>query len=230
MGIGVIVWLNAVLLAGAAGLGWMLPNRVAGTQEVPPAGGIWALAGVPVFVRLMIVAALIGGSHALHDTFEVIRWRAAGLSAAQSSFLWALSVAAEMFVFVVIGPRLLTALGPSRAMLLAGVAGIVRWSTAAMTAWFPAMALVEPLHGLTFALLHLACMDVIGRVVPAALASTAQTVYATLAVGATTAVVTLVSGPLYETFGPGAFWVMTVLCALALPLAARITPSAASER
>ncbi len=34
-----------------------------------------------------------------------------------------------------------------------------------MTARFSIMALVEPLHGLTFALLHLACMQVIGRVV-----------------------------------------------------------------
>ena len=219
VGIGIIVWLNAALLAVAAAAGWMLPNRVAGIEAATPTAGIWALVRIPMFVRLMSVAALIGGSHALHDTFEVIRWRSAGLSAAQSSFLWALSVAAEMLVFVVIGPRLLAALGPSRAMLLATVAGMVRWSTAAMTAWFPAMVLVEPLHGLTFALLHLACMDVIGRVVPASLAATAQTVYATLALGATGAAVTLVSGPLYETFGAGAFWAMTGLCAMALPLA-----------
>ena len=170
----------------------------------------------------MIVAALIGGSHALHDGFEVIRWRSAGLSASQSSVLWALSVAAEMLVFVVIGPWLLTTLGPSRAILLAAGAGIMRWAAAAMTASFSVMALVEPLHGLTFALLHLACMEVIGRVVPLALAATAQAVYATLAVGGTAAMVTLASGPLYGRFGAGAFWVMALLCAVALPIAARL--------
>lgn len=222
LGIGVIVWLNAALLAGAAGLGWMLPNRVAGTKQTVERSGVWTLAGSPVFVQVMAVAALIGGSHALHDTFEVIRWRSAGLSAAQASVLWALSVAAEVLVFVLVGPRLLKVLGPSRAMMLAGVAGIVRWSTAAVTAWFPLMALVEPLHGLTFALLHLACMDVIGRVVPANLAATAQTIYATLAVGATSAAVTLVSGPLYGTVGAAAFWAMAAMCAVSLPVAARI--------
>ena len=232
LGLGVIVWLNAALLAGAAGLAWMLPNRVAGAKQAGTRAGVWALLKVPIFVRLMAVAALIGGSHALHDGFEVIRWRSAGLSAAQSSVLWALSVAAEVVVFVLIGPPLLAALGPSRAMLLAAVAGMVRWSTAAVTAWFPAMALVEPLHGLTFALLHLVCMDVIGRVVPTTLAATAQAIYATLAMGAAAAVVTVASGPLYGWLGAGAFWLMAGLCALALPIAAglKLAPNDQPER
>jgi hypothetical protein len=34
-----------------------------------------------------------------------------------------------------------------------------------------------------------------------------------------TAVITLVSGPLYGALGPRAFWVMALLCAAALPIA-----------
>jgi PPP family 3-phenylpropionic acid transporter len=222
MGLGVIVWLNTALLAGAACLGLLLPNRVAGANTAAgtlAAAGVGVLLRLPVFVRLTFVAALVGGSHALHDAFVVIRWRSAGLSAQQSSILWALSVAAEVVVFVVVGPKLLRALHPSRAMILAATAGIIRWATVAVTAWFPAMALVEPLHGLTFALLHLACMDVITRVVPAGLAATAQAIYGTVAMGAGVAAVTVVSGPLYARFGAGAFWAMAGLCALALPVA-----------
>ncbi len=216
-----IVWLNAGLLAMSASLGWLLPNRVAGVaarREGPrEAGSTRTLLRIPVFRRLMIVAALIGGSHALHDGFEVIRWRAAGLTATQASVLWAMSVAAEVLVFLWLGRRLLDRLGPGRAMALAAVAGIVRWGTAAQTAWFPAMALVEPLHGLTFALLHLACMDMIGRVAPARLAATAQAFYGTIAMGATAAAVTLAAGPLYGRVGAAAFWGMAVMCAVALP-------------
>ena len=80
------------------------------------------------------------------------------------------------------------------------------------------MALVEPLHGLTFALLHLACMDTIWRVVPIRLAATAQAFYATVAMGAAAAAVTLASGPLYSRFGAGGFWLMAAVCAVALPL------------
>jgi PPP family 3-phenylpropionic acid transporter len=81
------------------------------------------------------------------------------------------------------------------------------------------MAVVEPLHGLTFALLHLACMDMISRVVPIKLAATAQTFYATIAMGATSAAVTLAAGPLYGHFGAAAFWAMAAMCVLAIPAA-----------
>jgi hypothetical protein len=43
-------------------------------------------------------------------------------------------------------------------MAFAAAAGAVRWSVFAMTANVTAMALVEPSHCLSFALLHLACM------------------------------------------------------------------------
>ena len=235
LGIGIIVWLNAGLLAVAACLGWRVPNRMAGAPAAAPSaaasqGSMKDLLGIPAFVRLMIVAALIGGSHALHDSFEVIRWRAAGLSAREASVLWALSVAAEVIVFLLLGRRLLERLGPARAMMLSASAGVLRWSAAALTAWFPVMAVVEPLHGLTFALLHLTCIDMIGRVVPANLAATAQAFYATVAMGATMAAVTLVSGPLYEHLGAAAFWAMAGLCLLALPLARGIREPAVADR
>ncbi len=220
-GLGVIVWLNAGLLAAAACLGWLLPNRMAGLDAAaaPRRGSIRDLLALPGFVPLMIVVALIGGSHAMHDGFEVIRWRTAGLSAGQCSVLWALSVASEVAVFLLFGRSLLERLGPSRAMMLAAVAGIVRWGTAAQTARFPVMALVEPLHGLTFALLHLACLGLIERAVPPTARATALTLYGTVGLGLAGAAATLASGPLYAHLGAGAFWGMAALCLLALPLA-----------
>src|SRR5262249_53571405 len=77
---------------------------------------------------------------------------------------------------------------------------------------------VQPLHGFTFALLHLACMRVMASVVPARLAATAQALYA-LGAGLATAMLTFVSGQLYGQFGAQAFFAMALLCALALPLA-----------
>ena len=81
--------------------------------------------------------------------------------------------------------------------------------------WAP--AIVQPLHGLTFALLHLACMRVMGAVVPQHLAATGQSIYA-LAPGLLTAPLTLSSGVLYARLGAGGFLLMAVLSALALPL------------
>ncbi len=227
LGLGIIIWMNAALLAIGAALAWQVPDYLVGTimpgQQIRlHTGGALApwqnLLGIPVFLRLMVAAALITGSHALHDGFEVIRWRSAGLSAGQASMLWAMSVAGEVFVFCYAGRIILARLGPAGAMSLAALAGMLRWSAAACTAAFPIMAMVEPLHGLTFALLHLACMQVIGRVVPITLAATAQAFYATVATGASYAIVTLGTGPAYDHFGAASFWLMALMCLLALPL------------
>ena len=92
----------------------------------------------------------------------------------------------------------------------------------AQTADVTALALVQPLHGLTFALLHLACMRVIADTVPRDLAGTAQAVYGLVGVGGATAVLTVVSGWLFARFGPSGFWVMAVLSILALSLVASL--------
>ena len=102
----------------------------------------------------------------MHDSFAMIRWSKAGISPGTSGILWSLSVAAEVVVFVVVGRRLLDRIGPAGAAMLSAGAGVVRWAVMAETAWLPALALIEPLHGLTFALLHLTCMRLLAQCVP----------------------------------------------------------------
>ncbi len=225
-GLGVIIWLNAALLAVAAVLATRVPDRLGPAGSIAPVGRMRDLLAYPAFMRLMLVAALVIGSHALHDGFEVIRWRAAGMGPGAAGLLWGESVAAEVLVFFVIGQPLIRRLGFHGAALLSAGAGVVRWGVAAQTAALPAMALVEPLHGLTFALLHLVCVETIAQVVPARLAATAQAFYGTVAVGAASTLLTFASGPLYGRFGAAAFWVMAWLCALAAPIAWQLRPSA----
>ena len=166
----------------------------------------------------MLVAALILGSHAMHDAFAVIRWSAAGIGPATASLLWSESVAAEVIVFFVIGPALVTRLTPAGALAVAALAGMLRWAVMAQTTNVIALALVQPLHGITFALLHLACMRLIARIVPQGLEGTAQAIYGTIGIGAAVALLTFVSGALYARLGAQGFWVMAALCTLALPL------------
>ena len=64
------------------------------------------------------------------------------------------------------------------------------------------------MHGITFALLHLALMRRLAETVPPHLSATALTLYGTVAIGAVSAVMTLVSGWLYGAIGPAGFWVM----------------------
>jgi PPP family 3-phenylpropionic acid transporter len=170
----------------------------------------------------VLVAALILGSHAMHDAFAVIRWTAAGVTPSTASLLWALAVLAEVAVFFALGPALIRRLTPAGAIALAALAGMLRWAVMAQTSEVLALALVQPLHGVTFALLHLACMRLIAEVVPAGLEATAQAVYGTLGIGAATALLTFLSGFLYAGAGAHGFWIMGALCAAALPMALKL--------
>jgi MFS transporter, PPP family, 3-phenylpropionic acid transporter len=222
LGLAAGIWLNAVLLGVAALCALPLPGIAEHSSSTIPEdrrGGMLRLLKLPVFRRLMLTAALVLGSHALHDGFAVISWSAAGIDTGTSSLIWSESVAAEVIVFLLVGPALLERLGPALAAALAAAAGILRWTVMAVSTQVVALSLVEPLHGFTFALLHLAAMRVIAETVPRPLAATAQALYGTLAVGAANALLTLGSGWLYANFGIAAFWAMAALCAAALPAA-----------
>lgn len=228
LGLDAIIWLNGGLLAACVLCAARVPAPVSRLGTPPPVPGLPKREGVRTllhlrpFRRVVLVAALILGSHAMHDGFVVIHWRDAGIGTGVISVLWSEAVAAEVVVFLLLGRFLLSALGPAGALALAALAGVLRWGVLAMTPSVLAGALVEPLHGLTFALQHLATMRLITEMVPARIAATAQTLYATLGVGAASAAVTLLSGPLYGRFGAGGFWVMSALCALALPVIWRV--------
>ena len=217
-GLEAIIWLNGLLLGAAAWSARRVPDLPAPVAR-DRVGGVGSLLQMPAFRRLMLVAALIQGSHALHDGFVVIHWRSIGIGDGTIGLLWSELVAAEVVVFLFIGRWLLDRLTPAGASMLAAAAGVVRWAVLAETASILASALVEPLHGLTFALQHLACMRLIGAVVPPRLAATAQAFYGTVAVGVASAALTLGSGTLYANWGAEGFWVMAALCAAALPVA-----------
>ena len=217
-----IIAMHAALLAAATFAALRVPElaREPATTTVKmkaPRGDVVELLSIPVFRRLILVAALILGSHAMHDAFAVIRWNASGISPAIASVLWSESVAAEVVVFFLIGPALVNRLTPAGAAALAAAAGALRWAVMALTTDVIALALVQPLHGLTFALLHLACMRLLAAIVPPHLAATAQALYA-FGAAATSALLTLASGWLYARLGPQGFFVMALLCLTAMPL------------
>jgi PPP family 3-phenylpropionic acid transporter len=213
----VIVGLQALLLGAAAVAARRVPElRHARTVEAvgAPASGVRRLLRRPPFRQL--VAALVA--------FAVIRWRAAGVSPATASVLWSEAVATEVLVFFLIGPALVTWLTPAGALVVAALAGLLRWAVMAQSAAVLALALVQPLHGLTFGLLHLACMRLLARMVPPGLEGTAQALYGMVGIGAATAGLTLTAGALYTRVGAHGFWAMAVLCALAVPLTWRQRP------
>lgn len=231
-GLTTIVLLHSGLLlcaAWAASLsGRSAVGREAKTEpSAAPLIGIGTLLRLSMFRRLLLVAALILGSHAMHDAFATIRWNAAGIGPGLTSVFWSLSVAAEVIVFLWIGPPLISRIGPARAAAIAAMAGTLRWAVMALSAAPVALVLVQPLHGFTFALLHLACIRILVEIVPLKLAATGQAIYA-LAAASASALMTVAAGLLYANFGAAAFFAMAALCAVALPLTAGLQQTAVS--
>jgi len=220
LGLASIMWSSACLLfAMALAAAWLPENKPGRTEKVSaPPRHVWlALLRQQSFVRLIIVAALVLGSHAMHDAFAMISWQDAGIPSSVTSVLWSESVAAEVVVFLWIGPFMLRRVKPTTALMISALCGIVRWCVLAQTAAISVLALAEPLHGFTFALLHLACMRIIAQTVPSSLAGTAQALYGVMGIGGTTALLTIAAGWLYARFGAHGFFAMAGLCIAALP-------------
>jgi PPP family 3-phenylpropionic acid transporter len=216
-----VIWMNVGLLLVAAAVTAALPKpppMVGSKSAALPLAAVRALLKLAPFRAVVVVSALVYGSHALYDAFAVIRWSNVGLQPSVISLLWAEAVAAEVVVFFLLGPWLIDRLGPRQAAMLAAVAGIIRWSVMGFTNALPLLSVLQPLHGLTFALLHLACMRLMANAVPPHMAATAQALYA-FGAGLVTALLTSVSGTLYADWGGLAFLPMAALCLVALPLA-----------
>ena len=215
-----IIWMNVILLAATA----CATSLVPGTQSKSHVRRATDLTGMRLLVSpsrlpvLLAVAALVYGSHAMHDAFSVIRWSDAGIGTSAISILWSEAVASEVVVFFLVGPALVRQFGARGAATLAATAGLLRWSVAGVTTSVPVLAILQPLHGLTFALLHLACMRMMADLVPVKLSATAQGLYA-FASGFMTTGLTLLSGTLYAWYGGASFLVMAIFCGVAIPIA-----------
>ncbi|MBR0932905.1 MFS transporter [Bradyrhizobium jicamae] len=224
-----VVWMSASLPLAAAAATALLPGEVSQAElresaRSFPQAEMKALLGMRRFQVIVLVSALVFGSHAMHDAFAVIRWSDAGVSTSAISFLWSEAVIAEVFVFLIAGPALIERFGVRAAAMLAAFAGVVRWTVAGVTTSVLLLALIQPLQGLTFALLHLACMRLMRIVAPTRVAASAQALHA-FGSGLVSALVTFFSGTLYDFYAGAAFFPMAALCTVALPSPGLASPT-----
>jgi len=162
------------------------------------------------FQLFMGAVACIHGSHALYYAFATIHWRAQGYSDALIGFLWAEGVVAEV-IFFIFGNRIGIRFGAGSLLVMAAVAGVIRWSVLAFDPGIVLLTGVQLLHALTFGAMHLGAMHFISRAVSLDLSATAQSLYGASAFGVGTGVTLLFVGSFYEAFVGGAFFIMTLM-------------------
>lgn len=190
------------------------PLSAAGLQEAAPR----------LFNRYFLFfvtgTGVIVASHGLLYGFASIYWKDVGVSDSVIGFLWAWSVVAEVCAFLLFN-RVFGSVSSTRVLMIAGIAAIVRWLAfpviEPLGLGVPGFFAVQTLHALSTGLLLIGLQKMIGETVPEERTGAAQGI-AYFANGFSTGVVTLTSGPLYDSLGGDGFYVMAVIAVIGLGL------------
>jgi PPP family 3-phenylpropionic acid transporter len=168
--------------------------------------------------RLYLTAALLQNSHLFYYAFSSLHWQKMGLSKDQIGLLWAEGVVFEIILFAIV-PRVSILRRPVALLVVAGIAGIVRWCVLGATSDFTLLIFVQALHALTFGAAHLGAMQLLSECSPEGLSARAQGLYAALPMGIGSGLAYMLVGPLYGAFGGAGFYAMAGLSAAGLALA-----------
>lgn len=177
--------------------------------------GLGRLLADPMFMTALLAIGAVQASHGFYYGFSAILWTQQGLSTGLVGALWAGSVIIEIGFMWWLDPwRRRLGIGPWP-MLAVGVgAGVLRWTALAFS---PPLALLWPLqalHALTFAATYLAGVELVERLAPEDAQTAAQTLSSTVSAGVLIGIATVLSGPLYDSYGAGGYLAMAGMAAL----------------
>lgn len=164
----------------------------------------------PRFGWMLVSCGLIQGSHAVYYAFATLHWQQIGLSEDVIGRLWALGVVCEVVLFAT-GSFWLRKLGAGGLITMAALAAVVRWLGTGATAWLPAIAVFQVLHGLSFGGAHLGAMYWISGNVPPSLSASAQSLYSGVVWGMFLGILLFSAGELYSALGGFAFYPMAAV-------------------
>jgi len=220
------------IAAGAAGLALFaavgLPQER--VSDGPPTRardrfkGLGALLGSGPFLAAVAATAALHASHAFYYAFSAVLWTGQGLGAGVTGALWGLAVIMEIAFMWVIEPwRRRREIGPWTLILIAAVAGMVRWTAMTQEPGLGWLVGLQALHALSFAAAYLAGLELVDRFSPPEAHTAAQTLSSALSSGVVIGLATLISGPLYDTHGAGGYWAMVGLAAAGGLVAVRMS-------
>jgi PPP family 3-phenylpropionic acid transporter len=208
-----LVGATVLMIAGV----YLLPREVAErpAPAAPAQRGISLadaakLAHSPSFLLFLLAASAIQASHALYYSFGTLHWRAQGFADGTIGALWALGVVAEIVLFAVSAP-VLARWGAPRMLMAAGAAAALRWGIMAFDPPLLVTAAAQCLHAMSFGAAHLAAIYFLSKAVPEGHGATAQGVYAAVVAGLVLGLMTIASGPLYQSLAGEAYAVMALL-------------------
>jgi len=213
-----IQWFVAVLLLTAAVrvmAAHFLPtfraDRLLAERSVVPVSGMIVLQHSGIML-VLLGSAMINASHGFVNAFSVMHWTNVGISTSVASILWSVGVIAEIALMWCY-KDLAKKISARKCLLVASVAGVVRWFITGTDPSIVQLLLLQTLHSVTFGLTFLATVNFIARRVHEDHAAEAQSVYAMLTT-LSIAVAIWMSGWLYDQFAGYSYWAMSLLALL----------------
>lgn len=210
----IVLLLTSAIFTAVAAASCMaaVPNRsaVGETDEAWPAPPL-------LLVGAIAGAALVQASHAAFYGFGTLHWQAAGISGGTMGGLWALGVLSEVVLFACLGYRLSDAAGAAWLLVAAAAATLLRWVGMAQDPGLAGLIGLQLAHGVTFGATHLGSIFLLARLAPGRMQASAQ---AWLAGGwaGVMALLTTLSGRLYESWGEQIYLLMAAVALAGLLL------------
>ena len=165
---------------------------------------------------LLFILSLLQGSHGFFYGFSSVYWQEIGISESAIGSLWGISIVSEIMVFI-FAKSALRHLTPKMLLQLGCIGVCIRWtglSIAEQPVW---IAISQLLHGVTFAMTHLAAIRAIQLYLPESQMAKFQGIYNGLYMGMT-ALVTFVTGFYYDSLKANLFLAMAVMGVVGLLL------------
>jgi PPP family 3-phenylpropionic acid transporter len=213
-----LIWLIAGGYALTAIVALGLAPVSSGDSRVANPMRASALLRNPTFLAVIVAASLIQSSHALLYGFSAIAWQAAGIDDTSIGALSALAVIAEIVMFA-ISRHLPARLARPTVLLMFGAGGgVLRWAVMALEPPALVLPLLQSLHALSFAAVHLGTLGFLNRAAPPGRAATAQGYFA-IVTGVLMSATTASSGLLYGALGERGYGVMATIAAIGGALA-----------
>jgi len=216
LGLAIVPWVAAGLLALASLVAFALPGRDSVRAEVLPGaapGGLRAPLPWRPLLAVFVAAALGQAAHGPYYDFFTLQMGARGVATWAIGSLWTLGVAAEIALMAV-GHRVLSRLGLVPSLRWSLALGALRWG---LYAAMPALGLIaagQLLHGASFGLLHMATVSLTDRLTPPGRKAFGQTLVSMWAYGLGGGAGMLLAGQLQTSLGDaGLYAVAAAACA-----------------
>jgi len=206
-----ILWIiiTAALLTYCLSLIKLTPRLQDPTDQPKEKVNIISLLKQPSVIYFVLIMGLIQGSHGAYYAFSSIYWSSVGISEFNIALLWGVGVLAEI-VLMRFNDRLFNHWSIKKMCLLALIAGIIRWGVLWQTTELTLLILVQTFHAFTFALAHLAAMRFIAKQSDDLMVGY-QSLYSSLSLGLIMALLTYISGCVYEPENSSVFLWMAII-------------------